>query len=621
MTPKARLTLAIVALTGAIALALAAVSLHAIVETRFSETAGLARIAAAAVQGYLLQRIPEAAAPSPEAGIEEVKAAWYEAARRDPRITAFLLSTLAATPALVEILVADDRGEVLTGTDPSRAEAPAPVLDDLEAWTRQPLRRKLREVLAPARDLSLRQPIGVAGSPQPVFTIHVTVSTALVREAILPQLRRLALLFLAGLIGAGLAAGILASLAARPLARVSQIIDLISQGGSAAALPPAPPDRETAAIESKLSLLGEQVRGAARVDHMLERLQDAVLLFDAGNKLLIASQAADRFLSAPRWELIGRPIEEVFPNTTPLGALLESSVLRLRPLRNHRLEWSGAAGRTMLLAVDLDILTDFPDRRPLGAVVTLRDAASRRELESQIESSRRREAFGRLLQGVAHEIKNPLNSISTHIQLLQLQFGDRVPEARAEMEVIGREIKTLDRMVVTLLDFTKPLELHPVEVDLAGLAGEIAALVRPQAEAAGVHVTVEAPPAPVLVQADRSLVRQAVLNVVKNGVECMTTPGEVRLTVSETPDEAALAVSDQGPGIPEGARDKIFRLYFTTKGRRGSGIGLAMAYRIMQFHDGALDFDTEPGKGTTFHFRFVRRPAAASNGSSPTTAS
>ena len=604
MTPKARLTLAIVALTGAIALALAGLSLHTIIEARFGETAAVARMAATAAQGYLLQRIPEVAVHSPEGGVEEVKEAWYDAARRDPRITAFLLSTLAATPSLVEILVADDRGEVLTGTDPGRAGAPAPLADDLDTWTRQPLHRKLRELLAPARDLSLRQPIGIAGSSRPVFTIHVVVSTALVREGIRPQLQRLGLLFLAGLVGAAVVAGILASLAARPLARVSQMIDLISQGGSAAALPPAPVDPETAAIESKLSLLGAQVRGAARVDHMLERLQDAVLLFDAGNKLVIASQAADRFLSAPRWELIGRPLEEIFPNTTPLGALLETSVLRLRPLRNHRLAWSGADGRTMLLAVDLEILTDFPDRRPLGAVVTLRDAATRRELESQIESSRRREAFGRLLQGVAHEIKNPLNSISTHIQLLQLQFGDRVPEARAEMEVIGREIKTLDRMVVTLLDFTKPLELHLAEVNLAELAGEIAALVRPQAEASGVAVAVEAPPAPVLVRADRALLRQAVLNVVKNGVECMTTPGAVRLIVSETPEEAALAVSDQGPGIPDEARDKIFRLYFTTKGRRGSGIGLAMACRIMQFHDGALDFDTAPGKGTTFHFRF-----------------
>ena len=101
----------------------------------------------------------------------------------------------------------------------------------------------------------------------------------------------------------------------------------------------------------------------------------------------------------------------------------------------------------------------------------------------------------------------------------------------------------------------------------------------------------------------RALLRQAVMNVVINGIECMKGPGAVRVGVARDDGFCALTVADEGPGIPEEIRDKMFQLYFTTKGR-GSGIGLAMSYRVAQFHGATLDFTTEAGNGTEFRFRF-----------------
>ena len=610
MPPKTRLTVSVVGLTAAVAVTLSVLYLHSLTDARFQEVAGVARMSALSVRTYLVQRLAEKAPPPAGATVEEAVAGWRRAVREDAGLRSFLVATLAGSPSLVEIFVSGPDGRVLTGSNPARAGGPKPDLPDLEDWLRLPLADRLRQVFAPARDLELYTPLGVAGSSRPVLGVHVVVSTALVRQAVAPQIQRLGLLALVAVVFSGLIAALLANLAARPLERVSQLIDLIAEGKSAAELPPEPEDRELAALKSKLALLGEKVRAGrdagqpedGGVAHLLERLQDAVLLFDARRRLVIASQAADRYLSAPRWELIGRPLEEVFPEDQPLGALLAASARFQRSFRDRLVEIDGPEGK-LRAAVSLEILTDFPDRRFLGAAVVLRDAESRRRLESQIDSSLRREAFGRLLQGVAHEIKNPLNSIYTHLQVLQLTLGDRAPEAQREMEVIAREIKTLDRMVVSLLDLTRPLELHLAEMDLCALAREIASLEAAGAEAKDVRIHVECPPEPVTVSADRDLFRQAVLNVVKNAVECMEEPGQVTIKVEAGAGGPALSVADQGPGIPEEIRDKIFRLYFTTKGRRGSGIGLAMAWRIAQLHNARLDFTTSP-EGATFRFAF-----------------
>jgi signal transduction histidine kinase len=138
------------------------------------------------------------------------------------------------------------------------------------------------------------------------------------------------------------------------------------------------------------------------------------------------------------------------------------------------------------------------------------------------------------------------------------------------------------------------------------LLGEIVDLARPQAEFAKIRINVVQEAEGVNVLIDRDLLKQAVLNVVVNAIEAMPEGGELRFEASAGEDTAEIRVSDTGAGIPPELRDKIFRLYFTTR-KEGSGIGLAMTFRIVQLHDGTIDFTSEPGKGTTF---FIRLPIA-----------
>jgi len=612
MTPRSRLSVSIVALVGAVAILLSGLALYGLAEAKFEETYEIARVTSEQVKVYVLQRVSSRAAVPPGANIEEATAAWRDAVRDDPQLNAYLVSTIAGSRSVVEILVAGESGALLATSNPGRGEEVAPPLPDLEAWTRQPAWSKLRQVFGPARDLELRVPLGVGGGETPVLTIRVIVSTALIRDAVTPRIQAIGLVALLCLAASAVLAWFIASFAGRPLERISEMIDMIAEGDTPSAPPPASEDYELASLQSKLALLGEQVRGASRsahelrgnVEQMLERLQDAVFLFDPDNRLVLASKAAERFLALGRWEVIGRPLSEIFRDSTPLGALVQSASRLGQPLRDHLINVEQPGGSKLHMLVTVELLEDFPDRRRLGTIVTLCDAESRRQLESQLDASYRREAFGRLLQGVAHEIKNPLNSIYTHLQLLQMQLSGGPSEAKEEMEVISREIKTLDRMVVTLLDFTKPLELTFAGTDLVALTQEIGGLMRPLAAEKDVSVEVRHDLPEARIWADRTFLRQAIMNVTVNGVESMRGPGRVCLAVTSDERAVTLSISDEGPGIPEDVREKIFNLYFTTKGKRGSGIGLAMTYRIIQLHDAELDFDTEAGKGTTFRFRF-----------------
>ncbi len=611
MAPRTRLTLLIVALVGLVATVLSGLYLHRLAEAKFEDVLEVTRVAGEQVKTYLLQRVRERSAQEAAGSAEDPETRWRRLVHQDAELAAFLVSTIASSGSVVEILITDENGIVVSASNPGRMDRPVPGVRGLLEWGHQGPYRKLLAVLSSAQDLELRVPLGTAQARRAVFTIHVVVSSVLLRNAVVPQLRNLATVSLLGLAISAFLAGLISNLAARPLERLAAMIDLVSQGKSAAELPPAPPDRELAAIQSKLALLGEQVRGATEsasqwrgnVEQLLERLEDAVWLFDRHDKLVLAGRAAERFLGLGRWEMIGLSLAEVFPASTPLGALIQAGAALKEPLRNHLLELQRPGGSAMRVLVSVEGVEDVPARQRMGTLVTLRDVESRRQLESQLDVSYRREALGRILRGVAHEIKNPLNSINLHLQMLKLELAEKAPEAQPEIDVISREIKNLDGMVVTLLDFTRPLELKLGDTDLVSLAREIAGLVQPEAARKGVRVEVTANAETAVIRADQALLRQAVMNVVVNGLECMPGAGRLGIEVEKRPEALLLSVTDEGPGIAPEIRERIFNLYFTTKGR-GSGIGLAMTWRVVELHSATIDFTSEMGKGTTFRFRF-----------------
>jgi hypothetical protein len=254
------------------------------------------------------------------------------------------------------------------------------------------------------------------------------------------------------------------------------------------------------------------------------------------------------------------------------------------------------------LLVTVELIEDFPRRERLGTLLRLRDSDPRRQIESQLDISTRLAAISELTSGAAHEIKNPLNSIALHLEILKSKL-DGIAPGGEEIEVITREISRLDRVVKTFLDFQRPVELQVRSVDLVALVKDVAALLRPTAQAQKVQIQEEIPPSEAVIQGDRDLLKQALLNVVTNGVEAMKDGGLLAISVRQNDGGWGITVRDTGPGIPPELRNKIYKLYFTTKGK-GSGIGLAMTFRVVQLHGGTIDFASEPGKSTEFRMQF-----------------
>jgi signal transduction histidine kinase len=231
-----------------------------------------------------------------------------------------------------------------------------------------------------------------------------------------------------------------------------------------------------------------------------------------------------------------------------------------------------------------------------------------REGATQLRGSmeRRLAAINRLTGGVAHEIKNPLNSIALRLELLKNRVLPEMPEATEEITVIAEEINRLDRVVRTFLDFTRPVEIDTAEIDLGALVDETVSVLTPEATAAGIDVKWFPPAKKVLVRGDVGLLKQAVWNVCRNALDAMPDGGILELIVTRDATDATLTISDTGPGVALEQRERIFQLYYSTK-PQGSGIGLAMTFRAVQLHGGSIEIGGQPGEGAQFTLRL---PAA-----------
>lgn len=320
------------------------------------------------------------------------------------------------------------------------------------------------------------------------------------------------------------------------------------------------------------------------------------MLFTRDWRIVLVSASAERFVGVPRGEMLGKHVEEVFTDKSLIGRIVLDAYAIHQPVPQREIEVE--KGRRIQFA--LDFIAERGER--IGALITFRDAESVRRIENELELSRRLAAIGRLTSGVAHEVKNPINAIVVHLEILKNKLQEVAPDAQRHMDIIGNEIRRLDRVVQTLVDFTRPVDLKLGRTDLRKLTEDVALLAGPEALSHNVKLefTALAPSLPVYVDAD--LFKQAILNIVLNGVQAMTDGGALKMIARRTESAAIIEISDQGHGIPKDIQDKIFNLYFTTK-KAGSGIGLAMTYRVLQLHNGALEFETEQGKGTTFRLQ------------------
>jgi signal transduction histidine kinase len=600
MSLRIRLILSIAALVMLTAVALSVLHLDTLANSLSKDAFDRANFAgqqaSSLVDNFINQNSAQVETPADREGLIQL---WNRLISGDPQLSGRLLEIMAPAPSILEINVAGQNGQVLASSNPSRISGPLPKAAMFSDWRDSPLRRRMLDLFVYRPDYQVVVPLGQvtaptgttdyvgvdhvgadrvgtehvgtehagteqggadkgAGPDHTIFTIQVVTSSVLLRAALLPDVEWLAAVSGGAVLASLLLTAFAASWVLQPLKRIERTIDRIVQGSFGRPEDTAIGEtsgmaKEFAALESKLNVLGRQFRGAR---------------------------------------------EEASEKQHSLDQLLE-------------------------------------------------------RMASQFDVASRLAAISRISGGVAHEIKNPLNAISLRLDLLRERLGAPPEELAPEIDILSKEVRRLDRVVKTFLDFTRPVEVRFEQVDLAALAREVADLMKPQARLARIALEFEAADDfPALIRGDADMLKQAVLNLVTNALDAMSNAmakampalsnatlavteetadsaadaaphvttgvaedlipgvaadlvpgGELRLRVEHAGDAVRLEVADNGPGIPQDLRNKVFQLYFTTK-QRGSGIGLAMTYRAVQLHNGTIDFTSEDGRGTTFRLQF-----------------
>ena len=607
MQLRTKLVLAITSLVfiiaGVLSLVFVSQMLHAAVKQSYDTNKTVASEVRFAVQSALENGLKDREVNPNDPN--ELRGLAAEAVRRDKVLQATMDAVNRYSFTVYDINIGDAQGRTLLSTNPDNQDKPMVTRQDYGALLDANFVQLLREVYGKPRVFDVAAALDRNG--EPFITVHVGVSTALLGAVYKPWLSETEQLMGFVLITALLAAFFLSNLALRPLEAISLQLDYWTSGDGVTT--EAAEDRRQDAAErvsTQIKKIGQRMRNVEEVfsalkenlDQILGNLQDGIVLLTHDGRAVLVSEAARRLLMIKNGDGVGLQAQEIFDPSNVLGAALREAYENGEPLVQE--EMRTESGRR--LQVSLDFIQDDTTQQGLGALVTLHDLESVEEIESELELSRRMAAIGRLTSGVGHEVKNPINAIVVHLELLRNKLSEESAPAQRHLEVIESEIRRLDRVVQTLVDFSRPVEVQLREQDLRDVISDVLALSAEELTRRNIWVESVIPDKPVIVNIDSDLIKQAVINVVENGAQAMPEGGKLRIRLEEDRKTAVLRIADEGGGIPAEIREKIFDLYFTTKST-GSGIGLAMTYRILQLHHGSVEVESEEGRGTEFRFR------------------
>lgn len=334
-----------------------------------------------------------------------------------------------------------------------------------------------------------------------------------------------------------------------------------------------------------------------QLQQVVGSLSERVLLLDREQRVMMASPEAERLLGQERGPLPGKYLTQILPANHPLTHLTarayQTGVSRQQVLTIPG-STDGVSGPQRVVA-SLQLFTDR--EQPAGALVTLRDFETLQQLENQLDFATKLAALNRITAGVAHEVKNPLHAMVLHLELLSGKLAAGL-DPKAHVDILTTEVTRLKRVVVTFLDFTRPLEIKIDQIDANELVREVVELAA-DARAQGIDIIEQYASEPLPIKVDYDLLKQALLNIVINGCQVMPDGGRLYLRTARDNGNVVMTITDEGPGIPNDIRDKIFNLYFTTK-PSGNGIGLAQAFRAVQLHNGQIQIISPPDQGASF---------------------
>jgi signal transduction histidine kinase len=547
----------------------------------------------------------------------------YAALRSDAGLRSILESSLYSKNVTFASIV-DVNGIAVAHADPAVEGQPLLRAENLnELVTRAPL-AQLLAIFADneGRTFNFEQPLLLGNTK--VGSIRIGVSTLLIRRDLDRSLEPAIATALIALTVTVFGAMFLAQLLLRPIHVIRGGLTRLGRGEFGVRLDLNQQDEFGElgnffnTVSAQLSADRSQMAGqVANLETAVEHLEDAVVIVSPNGEILFENPAMRTLLPDAS---VGASLERLAAQSHPLRQLFEHT-LTSRQSRGP-VSATFEAGERLILAHPVN----DAGGQLVGIMIIVRNLEYLSQVQSTIRYSRKLAALGRLSAGVAHEVKNPLNAMMIHLELLRQQIapqrlahagrrqaleGGAVVAAVAteappinahaleHVEVIAAEIKRLDEVVQGFLKFTRPEDLKLQPVALTELFNEVIPIVRPEAEQNGVELMVACDGAPD-VNGDPTMLRQAFLNLALNACQAMPRGGALSIRCEPARGRrVAITLADTGVGIKPEHLQRIFDLYFTTK-PKGSGIGLSMVYRTVQMHDGEIEVQSTPGAGTTF---------------------
>lgn len=538
----------------------------------------------------------------------------YAALQQDGGIRSLLDSSVGYSLNVTYAAITNKDGLAVAHSFASEEGKPLPEQEDLEGVVdRNPI-ALLRAVYSD-RTYEVRQPLLLGD--QPFCTIRIGISTLVVKNELRTAFHLALQSVLVALIMSTIVAMLLAQWMLRPIHVIQSGLTRLGRGELDVRLDL--PEAEFKDLGSSFAAVSAQLSESRAksltqntdFESVVDNLEDAVALFSPDGSPMFCNPAMNSVLpDFASNEAVRALVERTLASRQPQGPTTVQRSVRLQPEDPAARPESG---ELMLITHPID------DGRGkfVGAMLVARNLGFMTQMHSTLNYSRKLAALGRLMAGVAHEVKNPLNAMTIHLELLKGKLSRalqpvasdlRPPasDAQKHVDIIGKEIQRLDQVLNGFLRFARPDELKLQPTVIANVVSDVVTTVGPEAERMRVNVKVECPADLPPVNADPAMLRQALLNLALNACQAMPDGGSLRIVCrAASRGRVEVDVEDTGVGIPPEHLEKIFDLYFTTK-ERGSGIGLSMVYRIVQLHDAEVEVESTPGRGTRFRLVFPR---------------
>jgi two-component system, NtrC family, sensor histidine kinase PilS len=338
---------------------------------------------------------------------------------------------------------------------------------------------------------------------------------------------------------------------------------------------------EVQAGREELQELGELHR------RIVDNVSSGLLTVTRAGLVSSFNQEAERITGFSAQGVIGRPLEELFPTLGPIDAGERQ--------RRIQLEYLDRSGRTLHLGMSLSWLRNAHNE-PDGAILIFQDLTHLVEMEEQLRKSERLGAIGQLAAGLAHEIRNPLASLSGAVELLASDLPASDRHSQALSQIVQRETARLNRLVSDFLTYARPGPGRSEPVALLALFEELAQLVARDASL-GIEVRLDVP-AGLAALGNPDQLRQVFWNLVLNAAQSEPSDRAVHVRARREGARVEVSIEDHGCGIDPEIRDRLFEPFYTTK-PKGTGLGLATVHRVVEAHGGHIQITSAPGEGTT----------------------